>query len=305
LKKDRDKAKRNSEEDSVDVSKEIKEHVMAGVDGGNVHKLDELTKKKKEESDKTAKKVAEETEKKDEEMVSAIPDVDVSEDPSMHKFAKRFLANIADAHLEVSKDELKEIEKDLNRMNIATSTTILRCKGPKDCVYGKMCALSSSGKYPKGNLCPLEKTIAEIYFGEYLQSLNLSIDDMGIIEFNQIMSLIECDLLDMRARCKLNEEGMTRMVTTFINSRTGDTAENEDLSLMFAIKEKVSKRRDILLKQLLATPEIRAKYKVASLADKERKDARQLAKSARAKLIEIRGKENGDGKKQQGETGTS
>ena len=57
---------------------------------------------------------------------------------------------------------------------------------------------------------------------------------------------------------------------------------------MFGIKEKVSKRKDALLKQLLATPEIRAKYKVTSLADKKRRDAHQIAKSAREKLIELK-----------------
>jgi len=223
-----------------------------------------------------------------EETVPAVPQVGIP-DSNAAMFVQRFLANVSDSSLELTKQQLADLEHDIKNLNVSASTTILRCKGAEDCVYGKFCSLDKiKGTFPIGEICPMEKTIAEISFNEYLVSLNKTMDDVGIIEFNQIMSLIECDLLDMRSRSRLNEEGMTRMVTTFVNHKTGDTAETEELSVMFGIKDRVAKRRDTILKQMLATPEIRAKYKIADVGDRGRKDARQLVKEAREKLIELK-----------------
>jgi hypothetical protein len=270
------RAKDESVDDALKVNSEIKEMAKA-----------ESKPEKKEDPPKEESKEAPPDEE-DEDMVPAVPNVDLSSnDPN--QFVKRFLANVADSKLLLTKDQLRELEHDIKNINISASTAILKCKGPDECVYGKICILNRlNGTWPIDQPCPMEKTIAEISYREYLHALHKTPEDIGIIEYNQIMSLIECDLLEMRANCRLNDEGLTRMVTTFVNHKTGDRAETEELSVMFGIKDRVAKRKDTILKQLLATPEIQAKYKVTNLADKERKDARQLVKDARTKLIEMK-----------------
>lgn len=162
--------------------------------------------------------------------------------------------------LEVTEEEKSKMLARLAKTDYAIDSIVKLCNG-SDCPH-YWCPFKAIHKYPNGKICPIERKIAEQWYVEYANVLDIAPGDVKLIQMQQILTLIECELTDLRMKSRIQREGETRLVNAF-GLRNGEVVENEEISLAFDIKDKVNKRKDTILKQMLAYPEIRAKYKMA------------------------------------------
>jgi len=187
-------------------------------------------------------------------------------DKSKDNPAVRAFVKYAQDAMDISETELTQLVAGFKefRESISYSGIIMKCPGTDKCPHYEMCPFQDIGKYPVSKLCPVERMIADKEMAEYFSligSQTIDVNNLPMSIINMIISLVECDLTEIRMRSKLHEGGYTRMRKIF-NARGDFLTEEEDICKAFEIKERVSRRKDTIMKSLLFTPEIKKKYKV-------------------------------------------
>ena len=112
--------------------------------------------------------------------------------------------------------------------------------------------------------------------------LNDDYEDMAsadIITRNLMMDLIEADILELRASGIVSKEGMIHEIRV-VSPATGVIETRYEMHAGFHIKELIKKRRDIVYKQLLATPEMRMRYKKKDMSTDSAKNVSDTVRAA-------------------------
>lgn len=161
-------------------------------------------------------------------------------------------------------------------------------KDAKKCEHFAICPfreLDDSTAFPIGQLCPVEMLIADKEMAEYIRTLGIPNDKVPMAILNQLYNLIECDINEMRMRNAIQAKGFTRAVPAFAVNKTGEVIMKDEVALEVEILDRVQRRKDVIMKNLMFTPEIRMKHKVVEGTEKELSPV-EAAKMAHAKLLE-------------------
>jgi len=172
----------------------------------------------------------------------------------------------------------------MNRMNSAVraissgiwSSFPMICCGAK-CPYGGRCPLQHENVPPVGSDCPLEQYMMRNWMAAYVDALIVETDNK--IEMDQVGEIVMCDLMIMRVRNWMARRGDGHAENHVVGiDDNGNVILRRGVSTEVEIEDKYSKKKDKLLKALLATREARAKYKVATDTDIGVKQARIMEK---------------------------
>jgi len=135
------------------------------------------------------------------------------------------------------------------------------------CPFKDICPYDITSIAPIGERCPVEIRNSKILLREYLVALGdrLSVEpedlENDMITFNMVMGIVEADIVTNRLNSILAEKGLIQEDPAAIDSNTSKVYFRDEEAVASRIKERVSKRKDTLFEQLIATPEMQAKYK--------------------------------------------
>jgi len=161
----------------------------------------------------------------------------------------------------LSEDDLQKIDTIVRHEPIDYKGLVSICKGHEDC--GNIsCPLYKIGKEPLGERCPIEEAYVEDLIKGYLDQLLIDEYDMiGVVEYNLIINLVECDLMDMRLRNLFNLTGYL-IDDISVDPKTGTRVVNKKANPLIDIRKQNDHRKSTILKSLLATPEIKKRLNI-------------------------------------------
>lgn len=165
---------------------------------------------------------------------------------------------------------LAKVELDPYIMHI-----IPKC-GDKTCLFKNLnCPFIAMNKQPFGKPCPLAMGLAMNLRDQWLEAISSRLtpqDNNNKDEYNSvrydiviyrlIVSLIETDLYDIMMDNEMSTNGLVDPEASCVVLRSGEITYIPGESASSIIHEKIQSRRDTILRQLLLTPEISAKYKL-------------------------------------------
>lgn len=115
-----------------------------------------------------------------------------------------------------------------------------------------------------GKPCPIEQNDIDEWTNDYLSRvcdrLGLEPDEMDIVLRNEVLDLVSCDVLIRRSYGELSKRGMMMDRVVGVD-RYGQGVMDKDANPIANVLRNLQKRKDELLKHLLQTPEMVAKYK--------------------------------------------
>ncbi len=160
--------------------------------------------------------------------------------------------------LTLTPQEALKLKKSIETKSILGSQAMLpmMCKGPT-CPIAKTCMLQQIGKAPIGQECPLELALMNKLKDELVQSLDVDWNDR--IERQAVMDLVETEILQARANGILSEEGFIMENVVGISEHTGEAIMRKEKHIALEVKDMIYKRKERLLKSLVATKEMRKK----------------------------------------------
>ena len=165
------------------------------------------------------------------------------------------------------------------RENI-TNTLAIICS--IHCPLKDNCPFDIMGKAPTGERCPREKRLGDEIYAEYLNAvstrLNIDGDDIksDIIYHNLIAALVEVDIVRARLQSHIAHHGEVIDRVTAVNQETGEAYSVIEESPYMRMLERYEQKRDKLLRQLLATPEMAEKYRKKTPEDNHAKQIELL-----------------------------
>lgn len=185
---------------------------------------------------------------------------------------------------------MKKVELDPYIIHI-----IPKC-GEKTCIFQNLnCPFIAMGKQPLEKPCPLAMGLAMNLREQWIKAISSRLIPQNRENFNEynsvqydiviyrlIVSLVESDLYDIMMDNEMSIHGLVDLQASCIISRTGNLTYIPGESAASIIHEKVQARRDTILKQLLLTPEISAKYK---LINKTLDDSEEDIDELKAKVM--------------------
>jgi hypothetical protein len=197
----------------------------------------------------------------------------------------------------LTREQVLEITKRLDKPGLMMKETLpLICVGEGDpieengCPYAASCPLVLAEIPPIGSACPFESRMVDEMFSEYISTLNVESNNM--VEIGQIINLLSLDLLMHRISGTLSKDGMTDRNPVGLTAATQhpdgtiseDVLYRTDPSAVATLLDKFSLRKQTILKNMLATREMQAKYE-----HEEKEDAATLI----AKLKALREQQSG------------
>jgi hypothetical protein len=216
-------------------------------------------------------------------------------------FVKAFIQSVQETGIKLDKKQTESLMSGFGtfKSSINYLGILKRCPGDnpdRHCEHFAICPFTSldGDHFPVGQPCPLERIIADKEMAEYIRMIGLTPDMLPLAIINQIYSLIECDISEIRMRNKINEIGYKTSKPIFAVNKTGEVVEAEEISIEFEIQDRVQRRKEKIMQSLMFTPEIRTKYKVLESGNKEMSPVEAVA-FVRTKLLEQKNKPTTEG----------
>lgn len=179
--------------------------------------------------------------------------------------------------------QARQIQAVLDRPALMTERTLpLVCVGEGDgnhsaCPYSAQCPLVQARVPPLGQPCPFETRIVELWMAKYMEELNVG--DHNLVEQSQVRDLVFVDLLMQRAIGILASDGLVdeNPVGVIPAGRgTQATIYRKEASSTAILLERLMARKEKMLRALMATREVRARYKKSREEDPSNLLARLL-----------------------------
>ena len=133
---------------------------------------------------------------------------------------------------------------------------------------------------PVGERCPIEIRNSRILLKHYMEALadRLGADVVDLqndmITYNLVVGIVEADIVTNRLNSIIAKDGLVQEDPAALDPNTGRMWYKDEESVAVKMKDRINKRKDSLFEQLIATPEMQAKYRkskgddaVAKLAD--------------------------------------
>lgn len=117
---------------------------------------------------------------------------------------------------------------------------------------------------PVGELCPIENEIYNNLKREYTEAvcnmLGREEYELNKVYRTGIIELIECELMEMRAQGYIQKSGLFERAPAMV-TKEGDVIEDMRPSIAMDIKDRVKKRKDKIMQQLMITEEMDVRYR--------------------------------------------
>ena len=176
---------------------------------------------------------------------------------------------------------LKRLSQSLThpRENL-TNTIAIVCNA--QCPLMDTCPYDIMGTAPVGERCPREKQLGKDIYNGYVESvstrLNIDADELkkDLVYHNLINALVEVDLVRARLQSHIAAKGEIVEVVTTTNQQTGEAYSTDVESPYVKMLDRYDAKRDRLLRQLLATPEMAEKYRRKNTQDIHAKQIEML-----------------------------
>lgn len=146
-----------------------------------------------------------------------------------------------------------------NRMHKTTaglySSLPLVCRG-KSCKYNERCPLIELNMAPFGEVCAIEADLVKMHYDKYMKTFNLNQDNPDdYIDIQLVKELIDIELSLDRANRAMAVDGDFIKDVIVAVANDGRPLKRPELHQAVILKEKLQKRKDSILKQLVATRE--------------------------------------------------
>lgn len=196
--------------------------------------------------------------------------------------------NITDVEgIVLSKREIIELAKSVEKLALGIHATFIKtCTD--NCEYIKKCPLAILRRHPKGSDCPIELDLYKKKYEEYkvatydrLRSFDTSkeVEEDAITRL-LICELVECDIIEFRCNQILAAEGITDEVPALATRESVEWRTEEHPAMR--MKRETKRRRDVVMKQLIATPEMAQRLKNPKKDSSPMDRAEEARKKARA-----------------------
>lgn len=182
----------------------------------------------------------------------------------------------------INQDDINKVLDIVERDPIDYKNIAMLCpEKDSNCPHLK-CPFKDIKKIPTGEKCPVELAYIDRMIRRYLGEVLLDEDDvLGAVEYNLVVSVVDCDVTDLRIRGFVTQLGYL-IEDLSVNPRTGDKVINQKINPIIELMKANDKRKNSALRQLLATPEIRERLNVRK---KREKDTAVFSKTAKDKKI--------------------
>ena len=168
------------------------------------------------------------------------------------------------------------------------------------------CPFKEINKLPTHEACPIELAYIDQILRRYLNDILVDEDDMlGIVEYNLIVSLVDCDITDLRIRGLVVQLGYL-IDDISANLRTGGSIINKKINPIIDLMKTNDKRKNTILRHLLATPEIKERLNIKRKGDgkkmlkdgetQEKRIQGIIAKVKKHRMIVVKGMDQNDKK---------
>lgn len=132
----------------------------------------------------------------------------------------------------------------------------LVCKGG-NCPYQETCTLLKYDLCKVGEPCPNECAMIEVYYANYAEEFDL--DHASFTDKVTVKELIDCEIKLERCQALMNKE-QTQIKQEFAGStEQGEVFYKDEISKAFELYERNYKKKERILKQLMATREAQSR----------------------------------------------
>ena len=183
----------------------------------------------------------------------------------------------------ITQDDIDKVINIVERDPIDYKQIAMVCpEEAEDCPH-RDCPFKKIYKLPTGDRCPVELAFIDNLTQQYMEEMLFDEDEMiGAVEYNMIVSLVDANVTDMRMRGMITQLGYL-IDEQSIDPRSGKDIFNKRINPLIEMMKTNDKRKSTILRQLLATPEMRERLKVKK---KTRKDNEMKDTSLREKKVE-------------------
>jgi len=214
--------------------------------------------------------------------------VDLPETPEIKQILVAYPEEVRE-DIKLSRAQVSSILKNSKISTFGVNNTLpMLCYG-SECPVHKICFFYKAEIHPEGERCPDEI----MYLDQMIPQL---ITDMGVdlenyLEVSMVQEYASALLDKRRAQNMIAIHGDVKEVATSVIQATGTALYTEQATPYVEIKEKASKRLQQIRKELLATREQRAKYKLTDDTDPSTRAAEMREKFEKLVAHEEKNKE--------------
>ena len=171
----------------------------------------------------------------------------------------------------------------------AAAKVPLMCGGPAICPFKDDCPFVEINKVPVGRKCPIEKELIAYWVSKYMDEFDVNEENQS--EISMVTELAELDIYDYRCSMILSRAENAEMMQEIVVgvNADGNPIYNEDIHKAWELKERVKRRKHIILEALVGTR--KEKYRRdAALKKRSEDDPSTQAASLKKKFDEMRAK---------------
>jgi hypothetical protein len=203
---------------------------------------------------------------------------------------QRFSAKLGEGTvITLTPKQAKRLQLYLNTLKSGFAATApIICIG-EQCPYAKKCPLGANNSYPLGKDCPIEGTVMEMWYNDYVKELG--VDPNSKVDGALVGDLVFWEILEKRAAEELaNNPSITqKTVAGFQNTPDGlKPVYKDEMNPIMNFLEKAQRQKGKILNSLIATREAKSRdvnrimADPSSYASKLLIKARELTKAAEA-----------------------
>jgi hypothetical protein len=153
------------------------------------------------------------------------------------------------------REKAVELVRPQRTRNAMFSSIPMTCEAEK-CVFADTCPLMKESLAPRGKPCPLEMAIVAQFTSEYMEQLDVHLDNL--VEVSMVRDLVDQEVQYMRKTKLLAKEHFIQENVIGVD-QDGQPILKKELHLAVDLEDRLHKRRKDLRNQLVATREAKAK----------------------------------------------
>lgn len=189
--------------------------------------------------------------------------------------------------LELTEEETRSIAKQFLNIELGSSTNLVMICSSAKCLYKSRCVLYTAGKAPEGKECIHENKVLTTSFDQYVQSLNVALDNFP--ELVLINQLVEYELIEHRCNAILSYDHTNLKMRSVVGvDNEGNVITKEDISHALQIKMQVFKNKIQLLESFTATR--KEQYRKQAALKEAKEGHAKLISTMKTKLKQLQKK---------------
>lgn len=192
-------------------------------------------------------------------MLSDLPDL-----PEISMILRAYPEELQD-NVQLTRQQVEALLKHSRVSTFGVNRTLPLVCRDSECPFAEICIFYKMGIAPKDERCPDEILYLDSMVPRLVQDMGVDIENY--LEVSMVQEYAAALLDERRARNMIAIEGDVKEVATGIVQATGTVLYSDQVTPYVEIKEKASKKLSQLRKELLATREQRAKYKLTDDRD--------------------------------------